>query len=253
MRASKLFSLVLFVLAAFLLAMLPRGADAQNLAQLYKVSPQDGADLESAIREHAQWREQNGDPWTWEIYELATGENLGDFYIRSGGHSWADFDAYEQAEFSAAAFEHYAATMAPAVESISSWISETDTAHARIPESMENIQLFQVITWHLKPDKGQDFEDAIDKFHDAIVQTDWPVHYVFGSPVVGADGPQTSLVLFYENWAAFEGPEKEFGEMMAEVYGEEAGEIFQKFSGSIAWSESFVLRIRPDLSVNLGG
>lgn len=251
MRVSRLLSLVA---VATILAVLPRGVDAQNLAQIYHVTAKDGADLAAAIGEHANWREANGDPWTWQIFEVAQGENLGDFYIRSGGHSWADFDAYEQAEFAASAMEHYQATMAPAVGSISNWIAMSDTAHQKLPESMEGMQLYQVITWQLKPDRMQDFQGAIDKFQEAIEQTGWPVHYTFAFPVAGTtDGPQASLVIFYENWAAFEGPEMEFDEMMGQVHGEETEAIFQQFSGSFSSESSMVLRLRPDLSVNLGG
>lgn len=250
MRAAKLLTPLL---ALFFLAGAPDGIEGQNLAQIYHVSPAEGADLAAAIGEHAQWREANGDPWTWEIYEVVQGENLGDFFIRSGGHAWADFDAYEQVEFAPAAAEHYESTMAPAVGKISSWIAVGDTAHQRLPETMENIQFFHVITWKLKPDKAQDFRDAIDQIHQAIVQSDWPVRYTFASPALGADGPQMSLVIFYENWAAFEGPEKNFDEVMAEVHGEEAETIFQKLGTSFSSEESSVLRIRPDLSVNLGG
>lgn len=249
----RVFRLLPAVLAGFVLSLLPRVAPAQELARVYLVSPKEGADLTAAIREHARWREQNGDPWTWGVYEVVNGENLGSFVIRSGGHSWADFDAYEQGEFAEAAGAHYEATMAPAIGSVSSVITAADTAHQRLPESFENIQLYSVITWHLEPDKVQDFQEAIDRIHAAIGQTDWPARYAFVSPANGADGPQTSIVLFYENWAAFRGPEKTFDEMMQEAYGEEAEAIFQKFSGSYRWSESYVLRIRPDLSVNLGG
>lgn len=240
------------VALAFLFALVPRAADAQNLARLYTVSPKEGADLAAAIQEHAQWRAENGDPWTWGVYEVMTGENLGSFVIRSGGHSWADFDAYDQGEFAEAAGAHYDATMAPAVGSISSVITIADTAHRRLPESFENIQLYSVITWYLKPDKVQDFQSAIGQIHDAIVQTDWPARYAFASVASGAAGPQTSLVLFYEDWAAFEEPETTFDQMLAEVYGEEAGAIFEKFAASYRWEESFIMRIRPDLSVNLG-
>lgn len=249
MRASRLLP-ALF--AAFVLALLPRGAEAQNLAQIYHVSPAPGADLESAIAEHARWREANGDPWTWEIYQVAQGEDLGDFYIRSGGHAWADWDTYEQSEFARSADEHYASTMGPAVGEITSWIAMGDTAHQRLPESMENIQFFNLIRWNLKADKVQDFQDAIDKIHDAIVQTEWPVHYTFVSPVVGTEAPQMGLVIFYEDWAAFEGPERQFDEMMGEVYGEEAQAIFEQLGASYWSEETMVLRIRPDLSVNLG-
>lgn len=250
MRASKLLPALL---AALVLALLPSATQAQNLAQIYQVTPAPGADLEAAIGEHARWRQENGDPWTWQVFQVAQGPNLGDFYIRSGGHSWADLDAYEQGEFAEAAGEHYQSTMGPAVGKTSNWISATDTAHQRLPESMENIRLFQVITWHLKPDKGQEFQEALDAIQEAIEQTDWPVHFTFVSPVSGLSGPQVSLVIFNEDWASFEGPEQSFDEMMGQVHGEGAMEIFQKFSGAFTKEESVVLRLRPDLSVNLGG
>lgn len=249
MRAS---SIAPFVFLSFTLLLVPRGAEAQNLARVYQFSAAEGADLEAAIAEHAAWREANGDPWTWGVYQVVTGEDQGDFVIRSGGHSWADFDAYEEFEFAEAAGAHFEATMAPAVGSVSSVITVADTAHRRFPESFENIQLYEIITWHLKPDRVQDFREAIDRIHDAIGETDWPAHYGFFSPVVGTDGPQMSLVVFFENWADMAPPETSFEEMMAEVYGDEAGAIMEKFTGAFRWEESQVLRIRRDLSVNLG-
>lgn len=249
MRAS---SVVSFLFLSLSLLLLPQGAQAQNLARVYQFSAAPAADLEAAIAEHAAWREANGDPWSWGVYQIVTGEDQGDFVVRSGGHSWADFDAYEESEFAEAAAAHFEATMVPAIGSVSSVITAADTAHQRFPESFENIQFYEILTWHLKPDRVQDFQEVIDQIHDAIVQTDWPARYGFFSPVVGADGPRVSLVLFFENWADFESPETSFEEMMAEVYGDEAGAIVEKFASSFRWEESYVLRIRPDLSVNLG-
>lgn len=244
------------ILVAFLLAVMSQSAWAQasNLAQLYTVKPKAGmeAGFQTALKQHVEWRMQNNDPWIWTTYEVIQGDNLGDFVIRSADHAWADFDAYE-AGFGPKGSVQFQASVAPLVESLTNSISALDTAHVRLPEDLQAVNLLQVITYHVKPDQGQKFNEAIGKIHDAIVKKDYPVHYVFVNQVVGGAGPAVTLVVLFENWAAFEDPDQPMAAMLAEVYGQkEAGKLFEDFAGSFTSVESSVLRVRPDLSVNPG-
>ncbi len=63
---------------------------------------------------------------------MEVGENLGQFGIRSAGHSWADFDAYD-AGFGPEGLVHWNATVAPLVESISSAITTVNLAISNPP------------------------------------------------------------------------------------------------------------------------
>ncbi len=82
------------------------------------------------------------------------------------------------------------------------------------------------------------------------MQTNRPVHYAFTNLVNGGSGPAVTLVLPYENWAAFQGPEQTPFQLMVEVYGqEEATAAFEQFTSTFTRTESWVIRVRWDLSV----
>lgn len=48
----------------------------------------------AALAEHCEWRREQGDPWTWWIYTITNGQDVGDCVIRSGPITWADMDSY---------------------------------------------------------------------------------------------------------------------------------------------------------------
>lgn len=231
---------------------LPAVSHAQgDLARLYEMTPKQGmgAQFQAALAAHAKWRQQNKDPWAWQVYEAVNGDKLGTFYARSGNHQWADFDAYD-AGFGPKSSTHFGETVGPLLAEVTGSITTTDTINARWPEDQTGYVLFQVITYHLKPDKVQQFTQTVNKFHRAIVQTNRPVHYAFVSTVNGGMGPTVALVLPYKDWAGMAPPPKSMAQMMTEVYGEkEAQKAFADFSDCYRYAESAVLRLRPDLSV----
>ena len=102
-------------------------ANTPTVARSYTVTPKPGmvAQFEVALREHARWRAENGDPWDWNVSMHETGEDFGAYSIFSGGHSWADLDAYD-AGFAPQGLVHWNATVAPLVESLSSAIGTTN-------------------------------------------------------------------------------------------------------------------------------
>jgi quinol monooxygenase YgiN len=228
------------------------GAWAQeNLAQEYRFKPKPGMGtaVATALRAHAEWRVQNGDPWSWRTYEVATGEDMGSIIVRSRGHTWADFDAYD-ASFALKGGTHFAATVGPLLESTSSSIAIADTINIRWPEDESGYTLYQTVTYHLIPGRVQTFTEALNKFHNAIVQQDYPGYYAAVSPVVGGAGPTTTFVFPVRNWSEFEDPDQPLAAMMAEVYGEEeTAAIYSEFASCYTAFESSVLRLRPDLSV----
>ena len=107
------------------LAPFVESAPAQTIAMTYTLTPKagSGAGFETALKRHMEWRVDNGDPWVWEIYQVATGDDLGAYVARSPGHTWADIDAYEASDFQPAAEAHFGATVGPLMASESSTIS----------------------------------------------------------------------------------------------------------------------------------
>ena len=220
---------------------------AANINRVFYLTPK--ADMqtqfETALKQHAQWRKDNGDPWAWEVFQVINGQNMGDYIVISGGHKWSDFDDYN--DFRPKGYQHFAANVAPLVESATSAISATDTTIVRGVEG--EYPLRQIIYFKLAPGKTQQFVEAVGQYHKAFTEKDHPNRYAVIWNVNGGDF-DVLLSLPYENWAAFAGPDTPNMEVMQAVYGEEAGAIAEAFNTSITESRSIILMSRPDLSGN---
>ena len=227
-------------------------AEAQELARLYQVTPTDAGAFEAALADHVEHRIEQGDPWYWTVMQVVSGEDFGDFVYRSGGHEWADFDAYDEG-FGVQATRHYAENVAPLVANTRQWVTFSDTANSRPPavDEWEDIHLISVTTYHLEPGMQQDFDEVIGTIHGAIVEADWPAHYSWQYMAAGTGGPQKVLAVFHQNWADFEQPETPFMEMLHEQLGEdEAKSVMERLGETYRYIENTVLRIRRDLSVS---
>lgn len=249
MRAIRTASLAVIVAAAALAA--AREVDAQGIARVYVMTPAPGQQqaFEKALTAHAQWRKQAGDPWSWSVYQVVDGEDLGSFLVRSGGHTWADLDAYD-AGFGQRGDARFNADVGPLLAHISSSITQEDTSLVRMPDSPDGYTLVQVTRYHVKPEKSQAFHALVGKIHRAIVDSDWPVHYAFVNTVSGADGQDVIMAGFHDGWADFAEPDPSFDQMLARKYGEEAaGKMMHTFGDAVWGWDSMTLRLRPEMSV----
>lgn len=229
----------------------PADAGAQDLARVYRFTPQNGGAFEAALKTHAGDRIEHDDPWSWDVLQVVAGEDLGDFIIRSGGHAWADFDSYDRG-FGAESGLHFEVSVAPLVEDVEMWITEEDTANSRLPSDAEwpDIELVELITYHVRPGQQEQFDELVGTVHGAIESSDWPVRYAWVNHVAGLGGPQKTLVIFQENWAGFEQPETPMYRMLQDELGEdEAQGVMEQFGQTFRYVETSVLRWRRDLSV----
>lgn len=235
---------------------LPGTVDAQNLAQVYEVQAKQEAEagFEAALERHANWREENGDPWEWDVYEVVQGKHLSTYVIRSPDHSWSDFDDYDEG-FGPKGGQHFQATVAPMVESMKNYIVRTDTAASYTPEMEEaDNPLFEVTTYKLKPGNPANFFDPLTKALDALAKQDYPEPYYVVDVVAGAGDSHARLANGHRNWADFEEGDQSVVELIEEVYGEEkTSKLFERFTNSFSSSYSMVVRPRPDLSVDAAG
>lgn len=248
MRTLKL-ALAALVAALFTL---PATAQAQaNKAQMHHVDGKPGFD--AALERHMEWRADQGDPWGWHVYQVVQGKHAGDYVVRSGGHSWSDFDSYRSG-FGQEAGDHFGAHVAPLIEKHKNYIEAVDTATVRWPEAMDDPALIEVTTYELKPGMAEQWWSAAEKFHEAIVQEDAEgYHYALTYPEAGSGG-WARVVSPHENWADFEDPPRSFEELMTAVHGEEeAQQIFEDFSSATSSFHTMVLRYRPDLSIEASG
>ncbi len=246
-----IFTITLFIgLMGFIVS--ETNAQEGDLAMLYEMEVKTGSgpEFEQALAEHARWRTEQGDPWAWEVYQVAVGDNLGTYYARAPERSWADFDAYD-ADFGPRAGDHFNQTVGPHIRSITNLITRIHSDAMRVPEEPVEFQIFSVYLYRIKAGMAQQFWGTVEQIHEAINQADHPVHYAFHSVAAGGSGMEVHLVTLHQNWADMEEPEPSLMQVVQNAYGEEeAAELFNRFSDTVSSIDNMVLRYRPDLSVN---
>ncbi len=254
MRIKPLHSFSVAIVAVMLTG-IPARAQDQTFARSYAVTPKDGmvSQFEAALKAHVEWRSENNDPWTWGVSAVEVGENLGEYRIRSGGHSWADFDAYD-AGFGPEGLLHWNATVAPLVESVSSTISAANPALSNLPPDGADFTLafVNVVTFQLRPGREVQFTQAITSATEILREHDFGGYSLWTSPVMGGGpGPVMSLVSLHSSWADMAEPDPSFESIMVQALGQDGfmewlTELGQTYRGV----ESYTLRVRPDLGVN---
>jgi len=234
------------------LALLPAQSQAQNLAEIWVMTPEagNGAGFVEAFRSHMEFRKTQNDPWSWQMWEVAIGEDVGDFWAISVGHDWADFDAFQDSDFAQVAGSHFGATVAPLVGEVSSYIVRGDTTVAHYPtDPGYEVNLINMVTFHMMPGKAMAFNEAMAKTHEAIVGADLPLYYAASVPVIGGKADTYSIAIFGDKWADFAEPDPTMWEVMTDMYGmEEATAIFTAMGEATERTESSMLRFRGDLS-----
>ncbi|WP_153638005.1 hypothetical protein [Prolixibacter sp. NT017] len=229
-------------------------AQSKNLAKVYYVKVKDGESgaFQNALKQHAQWRMDNGDPWNWNIYQVVNGKNMGDFIIRSGGHSWADFDNYE--DFNAKGSAEFVKNVSPYIAKITSEISANDTTLVNWYPNNDEVNLIQVYAYKLNPGHGMDFYNAIKAYGDAIKKEGRKDYYGVIWNVNGGSALVVDLVFPYKNWAEMEGPKEKWRDFTKRVLGEEKAKmVHDKLVNSYSDVYGYVVQWRKDLSVKAKG
>lgn len=229
-------------------------AQGNNLTRAYafKAKPGMFAQLENAIRDHAQWRKANGDPWTWQVYTPETGPDLGLFMIRSSNHSWADFDAYDQG-FAQTGLANWNVNVAPLVETSSSSIEMT------LPDSLNQtpaegtaIQFANVTAFHLRPGMEQQFNRLVAQAVGVLKKAKWPGYWVWVTPMSGGPDMDAAVHLagLFPNWASMKEPDPNFAAVMTRALGQNGFNTWMSsMNETLRGTTEVTYRFRPDLSV----
>jgi hypothetical protein len=204
--------------------------------------------FEEGRKRHMDWHRKQNDSWSWNLWQIVTGEDTGAYLSVTFGHSWKDLDAWE-AKMGDADDADSNTNMVPflASERASLWMVLKDSSH---PGNMsEAPKMAEVNHFLLKPGSEEDFNDAIKKVNDAIVKTDWPVHYTWYALVDGGAGPHYVLVLEMKGWADLAEPNPSFRGMLEKAVGKhDADVLIHSFNHTIEHEWTETIRYRPDLS-----
>ncbi len=206
-----------------------------------------GKQYQEGRKRHMAWHKKQGDSWTWSTWEVSSGPDTGSYLTFSLGHRWKDFDAWE-AKFGQGDAADVDLNLTPYAESTTISYYEYLADLSR-PAATPANKMSEVVHFLLKPDKEPEFRHALQRAHEAIGKTNWPVKYSWFVLQNGGEGPHFVLVLPHNSFAEMAEPEMSFSAMVTKAFGPyEAGVILDGFgqASKSQWSELLVYR--PDLS-----
>lgn len=231
------------------------GVAAQDgmITRGYVLTPKPGMEAQfvAALRAHAEWRKANRDPWTWAIYTPVTGE-LGTYVVRSGRHTWAELDAYEQG-FGTKAGEKFIADVTPLIASTRSVIDVAlpDSISKRPPPD-QPIKLVNVTTFLVRPGMEQQFMQLIGQASMALKAANWPPNWGWFMPYSGAPetGPVVYLAGFNQNWSSMKDPDPGFDTVLSKALGRDGFmKWVEAFNQTTRGMRSVIYQYHPELSV----
>lgn len=221
-----------------------------NIGRVFVTIPKPG--YEEGRKRHMDWHRKQNDTWTWETWQVETGETAGAFLTITLGHKWKDFDDWA-AKYGEGDTADGAKNLSPYVAGGSNafWVYRADIS--RPSDSKESPKMLEVIHFMVKSEGMDEFNLAIRRINEAIGKTNWPTHYNWHQLVNGGETPHLVLVLPLNSWADMAGPDVTFDAMLEKGLGrQESAAVLRSLRKSIhrEWSE--ILVYRPDLSYRPG-
>ena len=242
--------LLLVAMATSLALAPPATAQDENVVgMMIHVKPKAGMKdkWEEGGKKHMAFHREKGDSWQWLVWEIASGENVGDFVIGTFEHKWADFD-----NMPVTGSDEDAADLKisgePYTESSNVKYIEDMPKHSVAPaEGTPPAKLVTLVTVHAKPDKVEGYLNAVSKIPEALAKTGSDTKYYFSRALTG--GRQPSFIIFFphQSWAEM-GPTP-FRKLLEQAYGRvEAASILRALNEAAYEMRTTILAYREDLS-----
>jgi hypothetical protein len=230
------------------------GALAQDkpgtIAALEFQTPKNGMvkQYEDGRKAKVEWHKQQKDKDALFVSEVLTGENMGTYIVGRFGMHWADMDKPSVSD--AADLEQYKKLIGPYVEKLTATYYEFLPKWSN-PSTDTNTKYIEVVSFHIKYGKGDDFRSAVAKVHEANQKLKSPSHYSWYRLANGGRGGTYVLTIDHANWASFEDDPavKPLRDRLREAFGEqEAMSVIERLNGSVESTYSDLVQPRPDLS-----
>lgn len=250
----KMLATSLALLAAFVLGAAPALAQEEMpptnvVNQVVDVTPMPGhgPQFEAGVRDYMKWAQNEGNTWTWFCWEVIAGEDTGQVRFGTYGHTWAEFDTppVDQATTNASIDR----LIAPHVQNVETSFSvvraDLSNASDAAPASM-----YMVFNYQVKLGRIQQFEDAMKRYRDLIVENAPDLHYVVHQNVLGGEAGQYLLAVPMAGLASMADTPNIDG-MIREAIGEYGfRQLTEDFYSSISSEKSSVVVRRDDMSLN---
>lgn len=243
---------LLCVVAVMLAAAVSGYAQEQSntVAAIEFQTPKNGMvkQYEEGRKQKAEWHKQQKDTQGLYVFETLTGEGTGTYIVARFGQHWPDFDKPSVPD--AADLEQYQKLVGNSVERLTTSYYE-DLPKWSNPSTDMNGKYTEVITFHIRYGRGDDFRSAIMRAHEAREKVKSPAHYEWHRLVNGGPGGTYVLTIGHANWASFgDDPAiKPLRDDLRAAFGEqEAMSVIERLNASIESTYSTVIQFRPDLS-----
>ena len=203
-------------------------------------------EFEAAAKAHnTGFHQKQGDDWTWNAWQVLSGPNVGRYCWGSFDHEWAEFDNRKVSG------REDGADWRKRTTGLTQDGSVVYTRRlSKISRPKEGgAPMFAVRFFEVRYGGGDEFEEVVGKFHEAIVKTEMPWNYNWFVNVSGDRFGTYVLVLPRENFAAMQPTGKTFVEMLEEAYGKkEATVLLERLNKLVEKGWEHMTAARPDLS-----
>lgn len=243
---------------AFLMVSLPLIAAAESpppLAEMWILVPKaDERDkFEEGLKKHMAFRQEQGDPRSWQVYVPSLGDDLNRVGIRYCCLNWADVDSYRAWSMENEKIgEHYDKHVAPHVKKAAHYFESISWENSYWSDKNGPYRLFAVTEFNIKAGHAAAFDAARDKMSQIALNHGWASDdhvWMWGTTIGGA--PQESIVIPHANWASMDRDEEPFFKFLSRILGTEsaAGELMKEFSSTVESTNYQVWVHREDLSM----
>lgn len=233
------------------LALADNHAKPPNIASTWKMTPKSdvgSAAFEEAMKTHMSWRMENGDSRSWQVYQVQTGGDRGDYYVRACCFNWADQDIYEKWGYDNNVGTTYYEQLGNMVEELTHVYQAIDTENSHWDEEKSPFYYIGVTQFAPNPAKQMQTGQTVEKMSQLAIEKGWDSNWAWYTTIGGEDN--LMLAAGYRNYADMAPPEQSFYEFAVEHLGEEdATEMLEDF-GEGFWTSSYTIyRWREDLSM----
>jgi hypothetical protein len=242
--ASLSVALVVAAAAPALAQAPPPDSVAQVLRQ--KVVPGTTDKYEAGRKKHMAWHKAQGDPWTWNVYEITTGPDTGGYIIASPNHQWADIDTWI-AKYGDADTADAGASMGgtQASSQLTYW-TQLNSLSRLPPADAPPTPLLSLTIYSVKPGHDAALVAAIGKLNTALIGAKYPLHSIWYRLTSGGATPAYAVVTPRANLASFgeaviPAVEKQLGKADSDA-------LVKEFFDNVTGVTTELLQRRADLS-----
>lgn len=225
-----------------------------NIASSWKLTPKADvgtAAFEAALKAHMAWRIEQGDPRSWQVYNVTTGGDRSDYYVRACCFAWADQDTYDKWSYDNGVVAAYEEQLGIHVGEISHSFQAIDMENSNWNEDNGAFYYVGVTNFTPNPAKQMQTGQTVSKMSQLAIEKGWDSNWAWYTVIGGEDN--LMLAAGFRNYADMAPPEQSFLGFAAEHMGEEdAMEMLEDF-GEGFWTSTYTIyRWREDLSMARG-